>query len=124
MRKNVVFLDRDGVMNRGCRESIKTPGDFQFLPRAREAVGALTRGGFTVIVITNQSIINRGWTPREVLASIHHRMKSGRADMGGEITDIFHCPHTPDEGCACRKPRPGLREKERGEAAGKTGSKI
>ncbi|MCP4686707.1 MAG: D-glycero-beta-D-manno-heptose 1,7-bisphosphate 7-phosphatase [Desulfobacterales bacterium] len=108
MQKNVVFLDRDGVINRDSRDYIKTPGDFQFLPRAREAVGALTRGGFAVIVITNQSIINRGWAPREVLESIHQRMKSGCAGMGGEISDIFHCPHTPDEGCACRKPKPGL----------------
>ncbi len=108
MRTNVVFLDRDGVINRDSRDYIKRPEEFEFLPRARDAVRELTREGFAVIVVTNQSVVNRGWTPREVLEAIHDRMRSGCAEMGGEITDIFHCPHRPDENCPCRKPRPGL----------------
>ncbi len=108
MQEKVVFLDRDGVINRDSRDYITRPGEFEFLPRAREAVGTLTREGFTVIVITNQSAVNRGWMSPEVLEAIHDRMRSGCANKGGEITNIFFCPHRPDEDCPCRKPKPGL----------------
>ncbi len=108
MKKNVVFLDRDGVINRDSHDYITRPEAFEFLPRAREAVRDLTREGFAVIVVTNQSAVNRGWIPPEVLEAIHDRMRSACAEAGGEIMDIFHCPHTPDQGCACRKPEPGL----------------
>lgn len=44
----------------------------------------------------------------ETLRDIHRRMRQAITEAGGEITDIFHCPHRPDEGCDCRKPKPGM----------------
>jgi D-glycero-D-manno-heptose 1,7-bisphosphate phosphatase len=59
-------------------------------------------------VITNQSIIGRKWVLPEVLGEMHRRLKSSVTSHGGSITDIFFCPHTPEQGCSCRKPKPGL----------------
>jgi D-glycero-D-manno-heptose 1,7-bisphosphate phosphatase len=53
-------------------------------------------------------VINRGMVPPAELAAIHDLLYRSVADHGGRLTDIFFCPHRPDEGCNCRKPRPGL----------------
>jgi len=44
----------------------------------------------------------------EELDYIHYMMKKVVRSQGGEIKDIFFCPHTPEDGCDCRKPKPGL----------------
>jgi D-glycero-D-manno-heptose 1,7-bisphosphate phosphatase len=106
--KKVVFLDRDGVINQDSSDYIKCWEEFIFLPNSMEALKILTRNGCTLIVITNQSIIHRKWVLPEVLADMHRRLKSTVASHGGRITDIFFCPHTPEQGCSCRKPKPGL----------------
>ena len=103
-----IFLDRDGVINRDSSEYIKSWEEFEFLPGSLEALKRLTAEGYRIIVITNQSIIGRKWVPLETLEEIFTRMKAEIANNGGRIYDIFFCPHTPDEGCSCRKPEPGL----------------
>jgi D-glycero-D-manno-heptose 1,7-bisphosphate phosphatase len=108
MLKKVIFLDRDGVINRDSPAYIKCWEEFEFLPGSLDAMALLTRAGFTLIVITNQSIIGRGMANPEALARTHRRMREAVADHGGKIQDIFFCPHRPDEGCDCRKPAPGL----------------
>ncbi len=106
--KKVVFLDRDGVINRDSPDYIKCWEEFIFLPNSLEALKILTHKGYTLIVITNQSIIHRKWVAPEVLAEMHRRLKSVVAAHGGKITDIFVCPHTPEQDCSCRKPKPEL----------------
>ncbi len=106
--KDVVFLDRDGVINRDSPDYIKSWDEFEFLPGSLEALAALTRAGYALILITNQSMIGRGLVPLPVLEEMHRRMCREVADAGGRIFDIFHCPHRPDEYCDCRKPEPGL----------------
>jgi D-glycero-D-manno-heptose 1,7-bisphosphate phosphatase len=104
----VVFLDRDGVINRDSPDYIKSWDEFAFLPGTLEALRLLSEAGCGLIVITNQSIINRGMVPLAVLEDTHRRMKAAVAEAGGRILDIFFCPHRPDERCDCRKPKPGL----------------
>ncbi|MEW6673254.1 MAG: D-glycero-beta-D-manno-heptose 1,7-bisphosphate 7-phosphatase [Thermodesulfobacteriota bacterium] len=104
----VVFLDRDGVINRDSPDYIKSWSEFEFLPGSLEALSRLTRKGFTIIVITNQSAVNRGMLSHSDLNDIHSNMCSVVAANGGKISDIFFCPHTPDARCRCRKPKPGL----------------
>jgi D-glycero-D-manno-heptose 1,7-bisphosphate phosphatase len=110
LQKQVVFLDRDGVINQDSSDYIKSWREFIFLPNSLEALKILTRKGFTLIVITNQSVIHRKWVLPEVLEEMHLRLKAAVAAHGGRITDIFVCPHTPEQGCSCRKPKPGLIE--------------
>ena len=103
-----VFLDRDGVINVDSPDYIKHPDEFHFIAGSQEAIALLTAHGFDVILITNQSVINRKMTSLSTLDAIFDKMISGVAAAGGRIKDIFFCPHTPEEGCACRKPLPGL----------------
>lgn len=104
----VIFLDRDGVINRDSPDYIKNWDEFEFLPGSLEAIRLLAEAGNTLIVTTNQSIINRGWVPQSVLDHTHSQMRASVADAGGRIDDILFCPHRPDENCACRKPKPGM----------------
>jgi D-glycero-D-manno-heptose 1,7-bisphosphate phosphatase len=106
--KQVVFLDRDGVINQDSSDYIKCWDEFIFLPNSLEALKILTRKGCTLIVVTNQSVIHRKWVLPEVLEDMHLRLKAAVAAHGGKITDIFVCPHTPEQNCSCRKPEPGL----------------
>ena len=106
--QKVVFLDRDGVINRDSPDYIKSWEEFEFLPGSIEAIKLLNLNGFTTIIITNQSAINRNMVSKEGLEYIHALMKKAVKSGGGDIKDIFYCPHTPEEGCDCRKPEPGL----------------
>jgi D-glycero-D-manno-heptose 1,7-bisphosphate phosphatase len=108
LHQKVVFLDRDGVINQDSPDYIKSWSEFHFLPGSLDALSRLTRQGFQLIVITNQSVLNRQMVPIEILKEIHSNMREEIRRHGGEITDVFYCPHRPDEGCKCRKPAPGL----------------
>jgi D-glycero-D-manno-heptose 1,7-bisphosphate phosphatase len=106
--KPIVFLDRDGVINQDSPDYIKTANEFRFIPNSAEAIALLCKSGFEVILITNQSMIHRGISTLDHLEAIFEKMSAGIQAKGGQIKDIFYCPHGPDEGCACRKPKPGL----------------
>lgn len=113
-----VFLDRDGVI---CR---RRPGDyvrrwaeFEFLPRAPEALALLTAHGYLTIVVTNQRGIARGLMTEEDLAEIHQRMCSALAAAGARLDAIYHCPHEAGT-CRCRKPGTGLFEQARADFPG------
>ncbi len=103
-----VFLDRDGVINQDSAEYIKHASEFEFIPKSPEAIALLFRNGFQVIVITNQSMIGRNIATQEALDAVFEKMKAGVEKAGGRITDIFCCPHAPEDQCSCRKPKPGL----------------
>ncbi len=103
-----VFLDRDGVINQDSPAYIKSPDEFHFIPGARKAIALLTAHGCDVILITNQSAIGRKMITTKTLDAIFTKLKIGVEKAGGSIKDIFFCPHTPDAGCDCRKPLPGL----------------
>jgi len=104
----IVFIDRDGVINKDSCDYIKTESEFEFIPKSPEAIALLTQNGFQVIVITNQSLIGRKMITQKTLDAIFKKMTQGIKKAGGDIRDIFFCPHTPADHCFCRKPNPGL----------------
>lgn len=104
----VVFLDRDGVLTAETGEYITRPEDLSLLPGAAEAVATLNAAGWTVFVFTNQAGVGRGHLTLETLETIHHRLYAEVEAAGGTLTGIYACPHHPDEGCDCRKPKSGL----------------
>ncbi len=106
----VLFLDRDGVICRDRADYVKSWEEFRFIPGVKAALRALREAGITVLIITNQSVINRGIVTREALDSLHRKMIRDIARAGGEISGIYYCPHRPDEGCDCRKPGTALLE--------------
>ncbi len=106
--ENVVFLDRDGVINLDRSDYIKSWSEFKFIPRSIEAIKELTLTGFHAMVITNQSVISRNMVSEKGLEYILTMMKNEVRSGGGLIHDIFFCPHIPEDNCDCRKPKPGL----------------
>ena len=108
MPRRLVILDRDGVINHDSDEFIKSPDEWQPIEGSLEAMGALTAAGFTVAVATNQSGLGRKILDRPALVSIHDKMRTAARTHGGDIDRIVCCPHHPDDGCECRKPKPGL----------------
>ena len=68
----------------------------------------LNRAGVRVSVATNQSGVGRGLMTPADLDVIHDRMLDDTARAGGQIAQVYACPHAPDDGCQCRKPAPGL----------------
>jgi D-glycero-D-manno-heptose 1,7-bisphosphate phosphatase len=107
-RGRVVILDRDGVINRDSEAYVKSPEEWHPLPGSLEAVAALNRAGYRVVVATNQSGLGRGLFTEETLGRIHERMTAALEEAGAKLSGIYYCPHRPDEGCVCRKPAPGL----------------
>lgn len=108
--RGLVILDRDGVINRDSEKFIKSAEEWQPLPGSMEAIAALSNGGFTLAVASNQSGIARGLFDQRALDAMHHKMFELVAAAGGRVNKIVICPHGPDDGCDCRKPRPGLLE--------------
>jgi len=109
-RRPAVILDRDGVLNRKASRAryVRTWDEWEWLPGAREALSILAEAGYRVVLVTNQAGIARGAMTENDLADIHEHMKADAAEAGGRIDAIYHCPHGWDEGCECRKPRPGM----------------
>ena len=106
-----VFLDRDGVINQKRDDYIKNTNEFIILPDVSKAIKLLNENNYLVIIITNQSAINRGIITHSILAEIHELMKNELGKYGAHIDAIYYCPHKPDENCSCRKPKTGMIEK-------------
>ena len=102
------MLDRDGVINYDSDAYIKSVEEWTPLPGSVEAIAQLSKAGWTVAVATNQSGIARGYYDIATLDAMHQRLRALVAEQGGELGLIVYCPHSPDEGCDCRKPKPGL----------------
>lgn len=104
----LIILDRDGVINEDSNEYIKSPEEFIPVPGSLEAIARLNHAGYRVAVISNQSGIARKYFNTATLQSIHEKLRSLLADIGGHIDTILYCPHKPDDQCDCRKPKTGL----------------
>jgi D-glycero-D-manno-heptose 1,7-bisphosphate phosphatase len=104
----LLILDRDGVINHDSDAYIKTVEEWLPIPGSIEAIAQLSKAGWTVAVATNQSGIARGYYELAVLEAMHDRLRELVAEQGGEVGLIVYCPHGPDEGCDCRKPKPGM----------------
>ena len=104
----LVILDRDGVINFDSEDYIKSPDEWRPIPGSLDAIARLCRVNFRVVLATNQSGIGRGLFDVETLNRIHKKMITQVQEKGGKIDAIFFCPHTPEDNCICRKPKPGL----------------
>ena len=81
---------------------------FEFIAGSLDAIAALSKHGFKLVVISNQSGIGRHFVAREVVDEIHNKMLAEISRSGGTIAGLYYCPHTPEDNCTCRKPRTGM----------------
>ena len=105
-----VVLDRDGTIIEE-REYLSGPDQVVLIPGAGAALRKLKQMGFGLVVLTNQSGIGRGFFDRAQLERIHRRLEELLEREGVQLDGLYFCPHVPDDGCDCRKPRLGLLEK-------------
>jgi D-glycero-D-manno-heptose 1,7-bisphosphate phosphatase len=109
-RRPAVILDRDGVLNeRPPRaEYVLRPEDVRWLPGSREALRLFADAGWQVIVVSNQAGVSRGAMSAGDVDAVNERIRADAEAAGGRIDRFYVCPHGWDEGCECRKPRPGM----------------
>jgi len=104
-----VLLDRDGVINRKAGDGYVTSWHaFEFLPGVLEALHLLKVNGYKALVISNQAAVGRKIMTMATLSDITRRFLQHVQKNGGQIHGVYYCPHTRDDDCDCRKPRPGL----------------
>jgi D-glycero-D-manno-heptose 1,7-bisphosphate phosphatase len=101
-----VFLDRDGVVNKkGVSYYISREDDFELNEGVTDALKYFSLKGYLLIIITNQGGISKGRFTVSQLEKLHDRLRMLLLDEDIELTDIYYCPHHPDnEACNCRKP--------------------
>jgi len=104
----LVILDRDGTINEDRDDYVKSPEEWVPLPGALEAISRLNHAGWHTVLATNQSGLGRGLFDMASLNEIQLKMNHALAAQGGRVDAVFFGPHTPDDGCDCRKPMPGL----------------
>jgi histidinol-phosphate phosphatase family protein len=98
-----VLLDRDGTLVVDVPYN-GDPDKVRPLPEARRALDRLRAAGLPLAVVSNQSGVARGLLDAEQVAAVNRRVE----ELLGPLGPWLVCPHGPDDGCACRKPRPGL----------------
>jgi histidinol-phosphate phosphatase family protein len=104
-----LFLDRDGIINKRLIDDyVKNPGEFEFLPGAKESIAKLSRVFGRVFIVTNQRGIARELMTTADYHAVNDFMLSAIAKAGGRIDGVYFCPHDRDDGCGCRKPAIGL----------------
>ena len=106
--KPAVFLDRDGVLLENRLDYVRSWNDAHLLPGSLEALAHSRNIPNKFVIVTNQSAVGRGLMPLEDAESINRRLVLEVYKAGGRIDGVFMCIHTPDQGCGCRKPKPGL----------------
>ena len=104
--KKVIFLDRDGVMNRfpGVGSYVISLKDFHWIPGALNGIKRLTKAGFEVNVVSNQGCVSHELITPRALRSLTRRMSMEAKKAGGEIQSVFYCPHRTSDQCLCKKP--------------------
>jgi histidinol-phosphate phosphatase family protein len=103
-----LFLDRDGVINKRIVDDyVRRADQFEWLPKAREAIRILREWAPHMVVVTNQQGVGKGLMTHSDLSQIHGRLQTELGETRC-IDEILVCVHLQQDDCRCRKPRPGL----------------
>jgi len=108
MSNPAIFLDRDGVLIENIAGYVRSWSDVRPYPSAIAALTRLRHLPYPVLIVTNQSVVGRGLISSAEAEAMNARLVETIRASGGRIDGVFMCPHAPEDGCACRKPRPGL----------------
>jgi len=106
-KRKVFFVDRDGVINKeiGYLHDIDK---FEFIDGVLEAFEYILSRNYDIIVVTNQSGIGRGFYSEDNFLELNKWMVNFLKSKGINILDVLYCPHSPEDDCNCRKPKPGM----------------
>lgn len=104
---NAIFMDRDGTVSEEVGYMYHT-GLYKPFPWTGPAIRRINESGMKAVLITNQSGIERGYFPESQVHEVHDILRAELARHHAKLDAIYFCPHRPDTGCECRKPRPGM----------------
>ena len=109
----LVFLDRDGVINRFPGKGAYVTGEegLRLLPNALQGIKLLTQAGFSLDVISNQGCVSRGMITRATLERLTRKMLREIKSAGGKLRRVYYCIHRTSDRCRCKKPKTLLLEK-------------
>jgi histidinol-phosphate phosphatase family protein len=108
--RRCVLLDRDGTLIVE-RNYLRDPSEVELLSGVSDAVRKLRELGLSIVLVSNQSGIARGFFDEQQLGRIHDRLRALLGDADAALDAIYYCPHLPEQGCNCRKPQPGMIER-------------
>jgi D-glycero-D-manno-heptose 1,7-bisphosphate phosphatase len=124
-RVKVLFLDRDGTINKDLGTYVKSREEFVLIERADEAIAAARQAGFRIVVITNQAGIARGIVTPEAVEDVNDYLNELLALKGASFDRCYYCPSHPDHPhpeydrfIDCRKPSPRMVEQAIADLAG------
>jgi D-glycero-D-manno-heptose 1,7-bisphosphate phosphatase len=103
-----ILLDRDGVLIENRSDYVRDWSQVKILPEAIRALTLSQIKNYKIVIVTNQSAVGRGLISLESATEINRRLVNLIHHQGGQVDGVFMCPHKPDDGCFCRKPKPGL----------------
>ena len=107
VKRPAAFVDRDDTIIADLKY-YNDPEKVQLLQGAAQGLRLLSKEGYSVVVVTNQSGIGRKYFNEDQLRVVHNRMREQLRAAGADLDAIYYCPHRPEENCSCRKPQPGL----------------
>ena len=103
-----IFLDRDGVLIENKPDYVRDWSQVVIIQEAIRALSFPAIANYKVVIVTNQSGVGRGLISLEAAQEINSRLVHTIRAQGGQVDAVYMCPHSPTEGCLCRKPQPGL----------------
>lgn len=103
-----IFISRDGVINERIEGGVNHRANLRFIDGSIDAIAALSKKGFTVILVTFQPGLSKGLLDLDEMEAMHATIIDRVETRGGEIEGVFYCPHTKEDHCYCRPPATGL----------------
>ena len=107
-KQPALFLDRDGVIIENRLNYVRSWQDVEIYPQAISALARIATAPYRILIVTNQSAVGRGIISLDEAWDINNRLIKVIVMSGGRIDGVYMCPHAPQDGCSCRKPKPGL----------------
>lgn len=104
-----IFLDRDGVITENIENGyVNTFADVSFINGVLHSLAELAKSNYAIVIVTNQAGVGKGYFSLEMARAINDYVLDEIIKAGGRVDGLYLCPHTPEENCECRKPRPGM----------------
>lgn len=103
-----IFLDRDGVLIENRLDYVRDWSQVKIFPEAIHTLSYPAMKNYKIVIVTNQSVVGRGLISLETANQINSQLVKLIHNRGGQVDGVYMCPHKPDDGCSCRKPKPGL----------------
>ena len=103
-----IFLDRDGVIIENRTDYVQDWSQVSVFPDAIRALSNSKLKNHKIVIVTNQSAVGRGIISLDTAVDINQRLVQLIHDQGSKVDGVYLCPHGPNDGCDCRKPKPGL----------------